>query len=453
MYEFVEPQVRRLVAEQLGVELEGLVSEVSLREDLAADSLDLVELALALEGEFAIVVPERILDEVRSFGDLVRATGLLIRARWEAEARGAEPAQRIRVRIVPPAGESGGTLERTGWLTPYSAETIAEDAVRAGPRATLELAVVESATGDLARVERQFAGLRRRGVQVIVRRGDHPAAPPSDSFPASVAERHQVEAVGAHPALTDGLLDRMTGARTTVTVTDYVGDDPWQADDLIACVGEEVKRFGDGTPSEQAEATSGSGPCQFVEGDPTGCGYRATTGAHHIHADLDHASDRAVRPHRDLIESDAKRFDVALGFGKDTRYYQSGCRTAVGLNGELVTWRESAYYSQDHEGRAFDIASSMTPLTSRGRPSNRSPGLRAQFELSGPSPNGFRPLAAWLDCAGEDGACTLVIEVFARVAGEALFGQVKLGGGVGPTMDVRFLPPTKAPDVEAVVSP
>ena len=108
--EFVEPHVRRLVAEHLGVGVEELVSEVSLRDDLAADSLDLVELALALEGEFAIVVPERILDEVRTFGDLVCATGLLIRARSEAEAYGAEPAPHVLARIVPAAGGSTGIL-------------------------------------------------------------------------------------------------------------------------------------------------------------------------------------------------------------------------------------------------------------------------------------------------------------------------------------------------------
>src|SRR5689334_4099226 len=78
MYGFVEPHVRRLLAEQLGVGVEELVSEVSLRDDLAADSLDLVELALALEGEFAVVVSDRILDEVRTFGDLVRAVGRLM---------------------------------------------------------------------------------------------------------------------------------------------------------------------------------------------------------------------------------------------------------------------------------------------------------------------------------------------------------------------------------------
>jgi len=151
--EFVEPHVRRLVAEHLGVGVEELVSEVSLRDDLAADSLDLVELALALEGEFPIAVPERILDEVRTFGDLVRATGVLIRARCETEARGTEPSPRIWARIVPATGESSGTLERTGWLTPYTAETIREDAVRAGPGTSRRVPSTTSARrrSDLAR--------------------------------------------------------------------------------------------------------------------------------------------------------------------------------------------------------------------------------------------------------------------------------------------------------------
>jgi acyl carrier protein len=109
MDECVEPHVRRLVAEHLGVGAEKLVPHVSLREDLAADSLDLVGLAIALEGEFAIVVSERILDRVRTFGDLVGATGLLVRARCdEVEARGGEPARRVRRHIVPAGGGSTG---------------------------------------------------------------------------------------------------------------------------------------------------------------------------------------------------------------------------------------------------------------------------------------------------------------------------------------------------------
>jgi len=157
---FVERSCRRLVADHLGVGVEQLVAGVSLREDLAADSLDLVELAMALEAEFGIVVPERLLDRVRTYGDLVRATGLLIRARRAAEVRAAEPPLRMWARR---AGKSGGSLERAGWLTPYAAETIAEDAVRAGHGARLELTVAESSDDvGLACVQGQFAWLGER---------------------------------------------------------------------------------------------------------------------------------------------------------------------------------------------------------------------------------------------------------------------------------------------------
>ena len=447
MEEFVEPYVRRLVAERLGVGLDQLVSSIALRDDLAADSLDLVELAVALEGEFAIVVPERILDQVRTYSELVHATGLLIGARRAAEARGAEPPARIWARIVPAMGESASTLERTGWLTPYAAETIAEDALRAGSGARLEVTVAAGTAASVARVQHQFARLRKRGVQVTVRSDDRP--PPPHSTADRVTERRPVVAAGGHSSLTDRLLDQLIGARTTVTVTGYAGDDPWQADDLIACVGEGAKRFGDGTPSEQAQAMSGSGPCQFMEGVPTGRGYRATARGHHVHADFDRASDRAVGPPRDIIEKEPTRLEIGLGFAKNARYYQSAVCTTPGQ----TTWRGAAYYSRDLEGRAFDIGGSMTRLTPSGHPSGRQHGLRAQFDVSAASRNDFRLLRATLDCAAEDGACALVIHVSARVAGEDLFGRVRLGGGIGTTMDVRLLPPTRVLEVDGAASP
>jgi acyl carrier protein len=179
----VEPHVRLLVAEHLGVGVEELVSDVSLREDLAADSLDLVELAVALEGEFAILMPERILDEVRTYSDLVHATGLLILARRAAEARAAEQPARIRARIVAATGQSTSGLERTGWLTPYTAETIAEDTLRAGNGPRLEVTVEGSTAASIARVQHQFTRLSERGVQVTVRPDDRsrsrPSVPPS----------------------------------------------------------------------------------------------------------------------------------------------------------------------------------------------------------------------------------------------------------------------------------
>jgi acyl carrier protein len=80
-YEVVEPHIRRLVAEHLGVGLDTLVPHVSLRDDLAADSLDLVDLILAIETSLKIVISQRTLDAVRSYDDLVHASIGLIRAR------------------------------------------------------------------------------------------------------------------------------------------------------------------------------------------------------------------------------------------------------------------------------------------------------------------------------------------------------------------------------------
>ena len=84
LYTFLEPHVRRLAAEHLSVASERLVCNASLRDDLAANPLNLRELTLALEGEFAIVVPIRVVDDARSYADLVHATGTLVRERSAA---------------------------------------------------------------------------------------------------------------------------------------------------------------------------------------------------------------------------------------------------------------------------------------------------------------------------------------------------------------------------------
>ena len=54
----VEQQVKAIVAEQLGVKAEQVVSEASFVDDLGADSLDTVELVMALEEEFEIEIPD-----------------------------------------------------------------------------------------------------------------------------------------------------------------------------------------------------------------------------------------------------------------------------------------------------------------------------------------------------------------------------------------------------------
>ena len=54
----VEERVKKIVAEQLGVKLEEVSNEASFVEDLGADSLDTVELVMALEEEFETEIPD-----------------------------------------------------------------------------------------------------------------------------------------------------------------------------------------------------------------------------------------------------------------------------------------------------------------------------------------------------------------------------------------------------------
>ena len=54
----VEQQVKAIVAEQLGVKLEQVTNDASFVDDLGADSLDTVELVMALEEEFETEIPD-----------------------------------------------------------------------------------------------------------------------------------------------------------------------------------------------------------------------------------------------------------------------------------------------------------------------------------------------------------------------------------------------------------
>src|SRR5437879_4988880 len=174
MHEFIESHLRYLVADRLGVGDQELVPDVDLREDLAVDSLDLLELALAVEAEFGIALPERVLDRVRRYGDLVEATVAMVHLRRQAE-QPAYPPPCIAARIVPPEGHAGGRLDRVGWLTPYTAQTIGEDALRAGRGARLDVTVAPGTNAtSLARVRAEFGWLGARGVQVTVTPDDQP---------------------------------------------------------------------------------------------------------------------------------------------------------------------------------------------------------------------------------------------------------------------------------------
>jgi acyl carrier protein len=174
----VERRVRRVVADQLGVDAEELTPEVSLSDDLAADSLDFVELGLRLEDEFGIEVPAMVIDQVSTYRSLVDCVQALARERRAATptAESGE-AFRVSVQIVPAPGHAAGKLWRAGPLTPYFAETVGEDALRAGPGARLEVSV-PSEVGDagVRRLVDALGWLRAREIQLSIRRDpDHGA--------------------------------------------------------------------------------------------------------------------------------------------------------------------------------------------------------------------------------------------------------------------------------------
>ncbi|PIE83375.1 MAG: acyl carrier protein [Candidatus Contendobacter odensis] len=54
----IEARVKRIIIEQLGVKEEQVTNEASFVEDLGADSLDTVELVMALEEEFELEIPD-----------------------------------------------------------------------------------------------------------------------------------------------------------------------------------------------------------------------------------------------------------------------------------------------------------------------------------------------------------------------------------------------------------
>ena len=67
----VEDQVRSIIAEQLGIKADEIKDDASFVDDLGADSLDTVELVMALEEEFDISVEEEELSDVATVGDAI----------------------------------------------------------------------------------------------------------------------------------------------------------------------------------------------------------------------------------------------------------------------------------------------------------------------------------------------------------------------------------------------
>ncbi len=64
-------RVKQIIVDQLGVDPDQVVLEARFREDLEADSLDLVELIMAFEEEFTIDIPDAAAEKIQTVGDAI----------------------------------------------------------------------------------------------------------------------------------------------------------------------------------------------------------------------------------------------------------------------------------------------------------------------------------------------------------------------------------------------
>jgi acyl carrier protein len=67
----MQERLVEIVVEQLGVEKDKVVSSAKFVDDLGADSLDLVEMIMALEEEFGVDIPDEDAEKIVSVGDAI----------------------------------------------------------------------------------------------------------------------------------------------------------------------------------------------------------------------------------------------------------------------------------------------------------------------------------------------------------------------------------------------
>jgi acyl carrier protein len=65
-------KIKSIIVEQLSVEGQAITMDTSLMKDLEADSLDAVEIMMAIEDEFDIEIPDEDAEKFQTIGDIVR---------------------------------------------------------------------------------------------------------------------------------------------------------------------------------------------------------------------------------------------------------------------------------------------------------------------------------------------------------------------------------------------
>lgn len=64
-------KIKEIIAEQLGVDAGSVDEKTNIMDDLGADSLDIVEMLMAIEESFSITVPDEVIPSLKTVGDIL----------------------------------------------------------------------------------------------------------------------------------------------------------------------------------------------------------------------------------------------------------------------------------------------------------------------------------------------------------------------------------------------
>ncbi len=67
----VSDQIKQIIHEKLGIEIEKLTNRTDFKDDLGVDSLDLIDLRLEIEKRFSVNMPEEIAENLKTVGSLI----------------------------------------------------------------------------------------------------------------------------------------------------------------------------------------------------------------------------------------------------------------------------------------------------------------------------------------------------------------------------------------------
>ena len=65
-------RIKEILADQLDSDIDAMTMDSDIANDLGADSLDVVELLMAIEDEFDIEIPDEEIENIKTIGDLVK---------------------------------------------------------------------------------------------------------------------------------------------------------------------------------------------------------------------------------------------------------------------------------------------------------------------------------------------------------------------------------------------